>query len=167
VFLPAGLVWFVLSGWSLQLPWEFYVTVGVAMSNLGAFLDVFGMVLYTKDSWGELLRVGHFHPHNQAAGEFLSYLQNHGVSGTLPGATSLALLDWALFYGLVAASIVLGLWLLPLIGPITPLAFLAIDAPIVLASRRLARSRLPIVFGMRDQSGVQLSEPILQVSRPR
>lgn len=160
LFLPVALVWFVLSGWRLQFPWEFYVTVGLAFSNTLAFLDVFGMATYTKASWGELLRQGHFHPHDKAAGEYLSYLESHGTNGRLPRATGLAVLYWAVFYGLIVVSVLLGLWLLPLIGPLTPAAFLAFDAPIVFACRRIARLRLPIIYGKRDSSGIQLSEPI-------
>jgi hypothetical protein len=160
IFLPAVLAWFILTGWDLEFSWEFYVTMGLAVSNIGAFLRVFGIAQYRADSWGELLRRGHFHPHDHIAAEFLSYLQNRGMNGRLPGATELALLDWTLFYGLVALGVGFGLWVLPLIGPATPAAFLAVDATMVFASRRISRSRLPIIYGGRDQAGVQLSEPI-------
>jgi len=165
VFLPAAFVWFLLSGLRLEFPWEIYVTIGLAFSNMGAFYDVFGIVLYTKDSWGELLRRGHFHPHDKAAGEYLDYLESQGMNGRLPGGTRVGLLYWALFYGLVAGSVVFSFELLPLIGPLTPAAFLVVDAPIVFAFRHIARSRLPIIYGRRDHSGVQLSEPIFRSYR--
>ena len=163
LLLPATMIWILVSGWSFQYPWEFYVTVGLAASNFLLLLDVLVIALYTEASWRELLHRGQFQAHQKAATEYLSYLESH--DGTLPGGAQAAILRWALFYSLFIVSIGFGLWILPLIGPATPAAFLAVDAPIVLASRRQSHVKLPIVYGRRDSTGAQLSEGILSSSR--
>lgn len=141
------------------------MTVGIAVSNIGSFLDVFGVVVYTPDSWNDLLVCWHFSPFNQPAHEFLSYLQSRSVSGALPGAGRLALSYWLLFYGLIVASDVFFFVLFPIVGHLTPVAFFLLDAPISLVCRPISRHKQPTIYGRPDPPGSRLSQPLFRSFR--
>lgn len=160
VFLPATMIWMLVSGWSFEFPWEFYVMVGIAATNILLLVDVLGIAAYTTDSLEELLRLGHFTTQNVVASEYLAYMQSHGDGKRLRSAARVAALDFALFYGLVILSIAFGLFVLPIVGSPTPALFFAIDAPTVLGFRRFSRKKQPILYGLPDSAGVQLSEPM-------
>ncbi len=160
LFFPGVAIWVFIGAWTLSLPLEFAVTVGLSATNFFFLFPILGLALYTKVSFAELLRLGVFPTPTQevAAREWLEYLQNHGTHGRLPGATHLAFEFWVVLYGLVLLSVAFGLWVLPVLGHITPLVFLAIDAPIVLWCRRLSVKRVPIIYGRPDAEGFRLSE---------
>lgn len=160
LFLPGVLIWLFASAWTLWVPFEFGVTVILAIFNGGLLLDVWGIAVYTKDSWQELLRLGQFSKHEAVASEFLTYLQAQGDRCRLQGAARLASLGWLVFYGLFALSVAFGIFVLPVVGPPTPAVFIVIDAPAVLAFRRFARSKHPILYGEADSAGVRLSAPL-------
>lgn len=134
--------------------------VGIAVTNLLLLIDVLGIAVYTRHSLEELLRIGHFTNQEAVASEYLAYMQSHGDGKRLPGSARLAALDFALFYGLVVLSVAFGLFVLPLVGPPTPVLFFLIDAPVVLAFRRFSRKKQPIIYGLPDPAGARLSEPM-------
>jgi hypothetical protein len=162
VFLPATLVWmFVWGVMRLDVPFEFGVMVAIAATNILLLIDVLGVAVYTRESLRELLRLGHFTEQNVGlASEYLAYMESHGDGKRLWNAARMALLDFALFYGLIVLSIAFGLFVLPVVGSPTFVIFFAIDAPAVLAFHRFSRKKQPIIYGLADAAGVRLSKPM-------
>ena len=162
VFLPLVGVWlFVYGVWQSSLPFEFAVTLGLAVSSVYAFFDAFFPPLYRSESWGELLRQGYFSTKEKLATEYLHYLETHGREGRLPGAARWAFAYWGVFYGLMVMGIAFANVAIPLLGWLTPALFLAVDAPVVYSCRLIYRRRMPILYGRPDPDGFQLSEPLV------
>src|SRR5712692_3420435 len=155
LLFPGIAIWLWLIGRTLSIPLEDLVTLSLSLADFFVFFFALAIALFTKDSVGELLRLGQFPTpaHEAATREYLEYLQNHGTHGRLPGATRWAFELWAVFYGLVLLGVAFGLWVLPFLGHVTPLVFLAINAPIVLGCWRLSVKRTPIIYGRPDAEG--------------
>ncbi len=159
LLLPGAVAWFFISGSRLEFPWEFYVMIGITITNLLFLVDLFSIALYTAESWERMLALGQFSPKEDVALQYLQYLRTHGDGKRLQGTVRLAWLGWTLFFGLFLLSIAFGLLLLPLVGPPTPALFFAVNAPAVLLFRRFWRKKQPILFGLPDSTGVRISPP--------
>lgn len=162
VFVPLMAIWLFVKGvWDSSISFEFAVTLGLAASSVYSFLGVFLMALYNANNWRELLRLGYFHTKEGLAIEYLGYLETHGREGRLPGLARWVLAYWGIFYGLIATSSVFATLAFPLLGWLTPAAFLAVIAPIAYSCNLLFRKRMPVLFGRPDPSGFRLSEPLV------
>lgn len=149
VFLTAVAIWMIsvlLSHPYLSGTFELFVTVGLALSNYGAFHDVFSVGVYNKTTWRELYGLGHFGPHKSLAADYQRLFETHGEGDGLLGAARWAFGCWAVYYGMIATAFLFAFAFLPVVGELTPVAFLAVDAPVVFVCRYLYKRHMPFLY---------------------
>lgn len=147
VWIFADLLSSVRSGMYAPGTFEFYVIIGLAASNYGAFHNTFSVAVQDRDVWSELLRLGHFSRHEEPlATAYLQLFKAHGSVGRIHGAVRWAVAFWALYYGLFGAAVLFAFTFLPILGPWTPVAFLGLNAPIVVGAHLLYRKKMPFLY---------------------
>ncbi len=167
VLLVVLVVWMI---WEVHLhlmPPDIFISFAFAGGGLGAYYGGMFDPLIGVDTAIECLRRGWFSPAQSAyLREWVRYVEKFGRRRRFPGVVLRGILNWSVYYGLVALSIGFTLRFYPVLDVATPYVFLAVDAPIAVAMFVITGWSNRRIFLVAERKGFQLDR-LYRASRQR
>jgi hypothetical protein len=130
VFLlsAAGLMFWLF--WNGLLPYEAFFSFTLAATTYGAFHNAVSMAVMNAKAWKHYTDEGRFQPHDDYFREWIRIIEQEGDRGLFPGAVKWAAFLWAVYYGMILASVPFTLAFPVRLRPAAPWIFAAVDGAI-------------------------------------
>ena len=157
--LPA--IYFLLFG--LDYPFEIMLSYLIAYSfillAMEPGLEACQNINVLKELINKSLFAGNEEANLEYFNEIIRFVTIHGKHNRVPGQLLSAIIAWIFFYGCLFCSVIIGYWLLPIVGGWTPIVFLvAIFIPLIILLRNILFTSTHWFLSFAQQRGYRLKE---------
>ncbi len=157
--LPA--IYFLLFG--LDYPFEIMLSYLIAYSfillAMEPGLEACQDINVLKELINKSLFAGNEEANLEYFNEIIRFVTIHGKHNRVPGQLLSAIIAWIFFYGCLFCSVIIGYWLLPIVGGWTPIVFLvAIFIPLIILLRNILFTSTHWFLSFAQQRGYRIKE---------
>jgi hypothetical protein len=145
--------------------YQFEHSFGIAWIGGILFGEAFVTPIINAKVLREYLARGWAAPDEEYYREAIRYVEEHGKGGRMPNDIAWGLAYWLIFYGTMGLAVLWSRTLSPVLGPLTPFAFAAVDFPIIFACFAGYRIRARNQLRAADEKGFRLSELLPRARR--
>jgi hypothetical protein len=150
IFLSVGVV--------LVWPFSYYAGLAYAWAVLAGGLVMPTLLggMFNAATLRVFLQRGSFGSREPYYAELVRFLETRGEDGRLPGAVWWLVAGWVVFYGTIAATLVLSLDFVPVWGRWTPFVFLTVDLAVDVGYLVAYLVRMNGLFRAAESEGYKL-----------